>query len=191
MKLAKTKLEMPCVWENTHCSIIMDGGRQGRMYWLYVAFLYSQEPGCIVKGRGNHSRKTPRVPASCHFLFHQPLPVAFVHMVTRSTCLQALSPSPKQEERQGKMTFFLLIWNSLFWNPTLQISAYILLARTGPLGFTPGSKSSGRGNCSNIYIADSSNIENLMVMMNPYMNEFYLAVSTRQGKRKYGFFSFN
>ena len=103
MKLAKTKLEMLCVWENIHCSIIMDGGR---MYWLYVAFLSSQEPGCIVKGRGNHSRKTPRVQAFCHFLFHQPSPVAFVHMVTRSTCLQALSPSPKQEERQGKNDIF-------------------------------------------------------------------------------------
>ena len=24
MKLVRTKLEMLCVWENTHCSIIMD-----------------------------------------------------------------------------------------------------------------------------------------------------------------------
>ena len=125
MKCVRTKLEMLCVWENTHCSIIMDGGRW-RTYQLDVAFLYSQEPGGMVKGWGSHPRKPPGVPASCHFLFHQPLPAAFVHMVTRSTCLQAVSPSPKPGKRQGKMTegkfqltFFLLFWNSFSWNPTL------------------------------------------------------------------------
>ena len=119
-------LEMLCVWESTRCGTIMDGGRRGRMYRLGAAFLYSQEPGAIVKGRGSPSRKPPRVQASCRFLFRQPLPVAFAHMVTRSTCLPALSPGPKQEERQGTMTegkfqliLFLLIWNSLSWNPTL------------------------------------------------------------------------
>lgn len=98
----------------------MDGRRQGRMHWLEVASSYSQESGGTVKVWDSHSRKPPRVQAPCHFLFHQPLPVAFVHVITRSTCLQAPSPSPKQEEREGEMTegkfqltFPLFIWETV------------------------------------------------------------------------------
>ena len=106
---------MLCVWENTHCSIIMDGGRR-RTYQLDVAFLYSQEPGGMVKGWGSHPRKPPGVPASCHFLFHQPLPEAFVHMVTRSTCLQAVSPSPKPGKDKVKWQKANSSWHFSFYS---------------------------------------------------------------------------
>ena len=45
VRLVRTKLEMLCVWGNTHCSIFMDGGRQGRTHCLDVAFLYGEGNG--------------------------------------------------------------------------------------------------------------------------------------------------